>query len=79
MTQPILAGLPRTRGDRPHAKENFNETSFKHGISVLDNIDVIVVHDSDEHARLLAVFKKHGITKLPDGRPVRKVIKMERE
>jgi len=28
--------------------------------------------------RLIAIFKKHGVTELPDGRPIRRVIKVER-
>jgi len=43
-------------------------------VTLLDNIDVIVVNGSQRKQALLDVFRKHGITKLPDGRTVEQVI-----
>jgi hypothetical protein len=51
-----------------------NETIFKNSVTLLDNIDVIVVNGSQRKQALLDVFRKHGITKLPDGRAVEQVI-----
>jgi len=56
-----------------HAKSG-NETIFKNSVTLLDNIDVIVVNGPQRKHALLEIFKKHGISKLPDGRTVEQVI-----
>jgi hypothetical protein len=51
-----------------------NETIFKHNITLLDNIDCIVLDSANAKAAMIDVFHKHGITKLPDGRDVEEII-----
>lgn len=51
-----------------------NETIFKYSVTLLDNVDVIVVHSAQKKQQLLAVFKKYGIGTLPDGRTVEQMI-----
>jgi len=51
-----------------------DETIFKNNVTLLDNIDRINVYSRDDKTRLLDVFQKHGIQKLPDGRPIKDVI-----
>ena len=51
-----------------------DETIFKNNVTLLDNIDRINVYSRDDKTRLLDVFLKYGIKKLPDGRPVKDII-----
>lgn len=51
-----------------------NETIFKHSITLLDNLEAVVVSSESERTKVLAVFAKHGISSLPDGRKVEKVV-----
>ena len=51
-----------------------NETIFKNSVTLLDNIDVIVVKNTQRKQALLEVFRKHGISTLPDGRTVEQII-----
>jgi hypothetical protein len=69
------------RENRQSTIENFkrisgnggNETIFKKSLSLLDDIDKIRV-SSDNYDAVLAVFKKHKITRLADGRRIEDVI-----
>ena len=68
----------RTRGTdintyKKFAKGRSNETLFKEGFS-LDDLDFIRVHDTKERDEVIAVFKAHGITALPDGRPIEDIV-----
>lgn len=54
-----------------------NETIFKWGIPLLDEVDTIITGSADERQRVLAVFKKHGWSALPDGRKIEDVIKVK--
>jgi hypothetical protein len=56
------------------ARRSSNETIFKYSVTLLDNIDVIVVGSEREKRRLLEVFHKRKISKLPDGRKVEDII-----
>ncbi len=47
-----------------------NETIFKYSITLLDNLEAVVVSSESERTKVLAVFAKHGISSLPDGRKV---------
>ena len=63
------------RGSTPvdwkrYARNSGNETIFKYSITLLDNIDVIVVNTEEQRRRLLDVFRKRHVAKLPDGRKV---------
>ncbi len=59
---------------KQYARNSSNETIFKHSITLLDNIEVIVVGSERERSRLLEVFQKHQVSKLPDGRKVEDII-----
>ncbi len=67
--------VPSHRGSTPaewkqFARNDSNETIFKHSITLLDNIELIVVNTDEQRRRLLEVFRKRQILKLPDGRKV---------
>ena len=51
-----------------------NETILKYNVTLLDNVQAIVVNNETERKQLLDVWKKHGIATLPDGRKVADVI-----
>ena len=51
-----------------------DETIFKHSVTLLDNLDVVAVKSSTERTKVIAAFKKHGISRLPDGRRVEEVV-----
>ena len=53
---------------KQYARNSSNETIFKHSITLLDNIEVIVVGSERERLRLLEVFRKRQVAELPDGR-----------
>ncbi len=59
---------------RQAARGGSNETIFKNGLSLFDDLEHIVV-DSGDYDRLIAVFRKHGYHSWPDGRPLDEVIK----
>jgi SPP1 gp7 family putative phage head morphogenesis protein len=59
---------------REFSKRRGNETILKHSVTLLDNIDVVVVADEAERKKVLDSFGKHGIEKLPDGRRVRDIV-----
>lgn len=56
------------------ARNSSNETLFKHGLNLLDEIDSIKTSGPSERKLVLDVFKKHGITVLPDGRKIEDVV-----
>jgi hypothetical protein len=51
-----------------------NEAIFKESLHILDDLAFIRVHDEAERDALLAVFAKHKITRLKDGRAVEDII-----
>ncbi|MCL5102764.1 MAG: phage head morphogenesis protein, partial [Armatimonadetes bacterium] len=59
---------------KSHARSTSNETILKHSVTLLDNLEAIVVSSESERTRVLAVFKKHGISRLPDGRKVEEMV-----
>ncbi len=67
------------RGSTPaewkqYARNSGNETILKHSITLLDNIEVIVVGSEPERLRLLDVFRKRQVAELPDGRKVEDIV-----
>ncbi|MDP2361954.1 MAG: phage minor head protein [bacterium] len=58
------------------ARYTGNETIIKGAVPLLEDMDSILVGDNGIKARVVAVFKKHGITVLPDGRRVEDVVKV---
>ena len=59
---------------KQYARNSGNETILKHSITLLDNIEVIVVGSERERLRLLEVFRKRQVSELPDGRQVEDII-----
>lgn len=67
------------RGSTPKDWKRFaangsNETIFKNNVTLLDNVEAIVVNNETERRQLLDVWKKHGITTLPDGRKAADIV-----
>lgn len=65
---------------KSHAKKGSNETLFKWGFNLLDEIDTIVAKSASERQQILDVFAKHGWTDakpLPDGRKISDVVKLK--
>jgi SPP1 gp7 family putative phage head morphogenesis protein len=56
------------------ARRGGNETIFKYSVTLLDNIDVIVVGSDREKKRLVDAFLKRRILELPDGRKVEDIV-----
>lgn len=56
------------------SKKGGNETIFKYGIPLLDELDSIVAGSATERDALIATFKKHGYEKLTDGRNIADII-----
>ena len=51
-----------------------DETIFKYSVTLLDNIEVVAVRNTTERTKVIAAFKKRGITELPDGRKIEEVV-----
>jgi SPP1 gp7 family putative phage head morphogenesis protein len=51
-----------------------NETILKHNVTLLDHLDYLVLDSQEAKRQMLAVFAKHGVTRLPDGRAVEDII-----
>lgn len=56
------------------ARKN-DETIFKYAVNLLEGIDHIKTGSPAERKKILAIFRKHGITRLPDGRKVEEIVK----
>jgi SPP1 gp7 family putative phage head morphogenesis protein len=61
---------------RTAARSRGNETIFKNGLSVFDDLDRVVVYTDAEQKRLIAELKALGYSKWPDGRALTDVIKV---
>lgn len=55
------------------ARASSNETLFKNGLNVLDEIETITV-PHNQRQTVIDVFKKHGYTMLPDGRKIEDIV-----
>ncbi|MHB1462031.1 MAG: minor capsid protein [Armatimonadota bacterium] len=71
--------VTQNRGSDPQAWKSFssksgNETILKYSVTLLDNLESIVVRGSQERRRVLDVFRKHGISVLPDGRKIEQIV-----
>jgi SPP1 gp7 family putative phage head morphogenesis protein len=71
--------VAKNRGSTPERWKEFtgntsNETILKYSVTLLDNIDVIVVANGAARKKVLDSFSKHGIDTLPDGRKVRDIV-----
>ena len=58
-----------------YAKKAGNETNYKHGLNIIDELDEIVVSEESTRKRIIDAFKAAGIDELPDGRKVEEVIR----
>lgn len=74
-TKLIYDGRGKTVADfKAFAKAGGNETLFKWGLSLLSDLDAIVVTTNAERLAIIDRFKRSGITKLADGRAVADVV-----
>jgi len=67
------------RGSDPKSWKGFsrksgNETVLKHSVTLLDNLENIVVNSESERKTVLDTFRKHGVSVLPDGRKIEEVV-----
>ena len=56
------------------SRQGSDETIFKHSVTLLDNIEVVAVRNSAQRTQVIEAFRKHGITRLPDGRKVEDIV-----
>jgi hypothetical protein len=63
---------------RQFAQRESNETFFKNGFHLLDDVEAIRVRTAAEREAVLAAFRDHGYTRLPDGRPIEQVVQLVR-
>ena len=59
-------------------RDGSDETIFKNNVTLLDNIDMIIVNSESKRDGILKAFKKNGITSLPDGRSVSSIVQVRR-
>jgi len=55
-----------------------DETIFKNSVTILDNLDMVAVQSETERTKVLDIFRRHGVTQLPDGRRIETVVVMSR-
>jgi hypothetical protein len=56
------------------AASSGNETIFKHGLSLLDDLERITVHTIAERNSIIKMFKENKVTHLNDGRKIEDVV-----
>ena len=61
---------------RQFARNSSNETIFKNGLHLLDDVDAIYARPAAERDRVIEVFRRHGYEELPDGRKVEKIVEV---
>ena len=57
------------------SRKSSDETIFKNEVTLLDNLQMVTVSNESEKRRVLNVFRKHGVTRLPDGRQVKEIVR----
>lgn len=78
-----ISGDPReARGITPtewkrNATRPSNETLFKNGFHLLEDVETINCDSKAERLRVLAIFKSHGYETLPDGRDLSAVVRVK--
>lgn len=58
------------------SKRSSNETIFKNGFHLLEDVETINCYGEAERQRVLEVFKSHGYETLPDGRALADVVRV---
>jgi hypothetical protein len=53
-----------------------NETIIKGAVPLLEHLDSLVVGSPGQKANVVALFKKHGISTLPDGRRIEEAVRV---
>ncbi|MBU4577104.1 MAG: hypothetical protein KJ576_20990 [Proteobacteria bacterium] len=71
--------LPTQWRTLANSQHNSNETTFKHALNLLDDVEAIFVGSATQRQEALDVFKKHGITHVTDGRSIEDVIMTKHE
>jgi len=61
---------------KDYSGSSSNETIFKYGLNVLDELESITVASAAEKKKVVDLFMKHGWERLPDGRKVEDIIKV---
>ena len=59
---------------RAAARRSNNETNFKNGLSLLEDLEHIVCANQYERDKVIQVIQKHGYRAWPDGRPIEEVV-----
>jgi len=52
-----------------------DETILKNEVTLLDNLQYVTVNSETEKRKVISVFRKHGVTKLPDGRQIKNIVR----
>lgn len=63
---------------RACANRGSNETIFKNGLSLFDDLDGIVCASAAKKAAIVQIFRKHGYDRWPDGRSLDDVIRVKK-
>jgi len=58
------------------AKENLNETIFKDGLSLFDDLDAIVVSSTQQRDQVLAILRREVGAFWPDGRKIDELVRV---
>ena len=57
------------------SRQSSDETIFKNEVTLLDNLQYVTVGSETAKKKAIDVFKKHGVTHLPDGRQVKDIVR----
>jgi len=57
------------------SRKSSDETIFKNEVTLLDNLQMVTVRSETTKRKILNVFRKHGVTRLPDGRQVKDIVR----
>ena len=55
-------------------RDRSDETIFKYTVTLVDNLECIVAHNSRERQAIIQAFKKRGVSRLPDGRRIEDIV-----
>ena len=57
------------------SRKSSDETILKNEVTLLDNLQVVTVGSETAKRKVLKVFRKHGVSRLPDGRLIKDIVK----